>query len=147
MSLPKYATPLCLDLKASRIFLVILCFMHGGAILVLLIVPVSGWLSILFILLIVLNLYLQINLYIRMNTKKSIVRLVWLEGQQWKIFDRCGDSVEGVLLGQSYLHAGLVVLRFKTAAKERRVAIIFIDSVTAESHRKLRVRLRMQVCS
>lgn len=121
--------------------------MHGGAILALVVAPLSIWLSILFMLLVALSFYFQMNLNVWMNAKKSVNRLVWLEGQQWEIFDRDGGSVEGVLLGQSYLHTRLVILRFKTVTKDKRIAIIFADSVTAESHRQLRVRLRLQVCT
>ncbi len=147
MSSLKYATPLHLDLKPSRILLVLLCFMYGGAVLVLLIIPVAGWLSFLLIFLVVLSLYSQINLHILRKSKKSVLYLVWLEGDQWRIVGNDKKSIDGVLLGRSYLHTGLVVLRFKTVTKEKRIAIVFIDSVTPEAHRKLRVRLRLQACS
>ncbi len=147
MSSLKYATPLHLELKPSRLLLALLCFMYGGAALVLLIIPIPVWFSVFLIFLVALDLYLQINLHVLMRSKKSVVRLIWLESHQWKIFDCNGECVEGALIGQSYLHTGLVVLRFKTITKKRRAVIVFIDSMASESHRKLRVRLRLQAHS
>ncbi len=115
--------------------------------MIVFIIPVSVWLSALLLILMVLDFSQQINLHIRQRSKKSVVRLIWLESRRWKIFYNDGSCVEGVLLKQSYLHKGLVILRFQTIKKEKRVVIIFIDSVTSESHRKLRVRLRLQADS
>ncbi len=144
---PKYATPLHLDLKPSRILFALLCFMHGGAVLILLIIPIPAWLSVFLFFLIALELFLQTNLHVRMCSKQSVVRLIWLESSRWKIFYNEGTYVEGVLLGQIYLHKGLVILRFQTIKKEKKSVIIFIDNITSESHRKLRVRLRLQADS
>ncbi|MCF6235390.1 MAG: hypothetical protein L3J70_03290 [Gammaproteobacteria bacterium] len=115
--------------------------------MILLIIPIPAWLSVFLFFLIALELFLQTNLHVRMCSKQSVVRLIWLESSRWKIFYNEGTYVEGVLLGQIYLHKGLVILRFQTIKKEKKSVIIFIDNITSESHRKLRVRLRLQADS
>ncbi len=144
MSLKKYATPLRLELQPSFTLLVLLSVMYGGAALILLSISFYWPLGTLLFVVVLYSLYMQLRLHLWMNSPKSVVALVWMEENGWKIFDRDGKSIDATLSGQSYLHAKLVVLKFKTEMEEQRVAIIFADSVTAEAHRKLRVRLSLQ---
>ncbi|QKT02408.1 hypothetical protein HUS23_00395 [Ectothiorhodospiraceae bacterium 2226] len=76
----------------------------------------------------------------------AVVALDWDAEDRWWLHTRAGSVLEGRLLPEVYVSAGLVVLPFKTAAGPRSV-LLHPGRVEGEGLRRLRVRLRISAPS
>jgi len=81
--------------------------------LILLIIPIPAWLSVFLFFLIALEFFLQTNLHVRMCSKQSVVRLIWLESSRWKIFIMKERMLKGCFWGKSIYIRGWLYYGFK----------------------------------
>ncbi|MGH8461214.1 MAG: protein YgfX [Stenotrophobium sp.] len=75
---------------------------------------------------------------------KAIVRLVWHAEGGWTLHDAVGRHSEATLLGNSYVHARLLVLNFRLKSGRRRTRILLGDELDGELLRRLRARLLVE---
>lgn len=138
MSSQKYASPLVLRPKTSRIFVSLFTVGHLGAMAVVIALNFSWMLKL------VLFVVLMISLVsvIRKQGKASVDTLTWKDGGEWLLELNDGSQYETYLLPSSYISPWLVVLNFGKAENHRGRSITFFrDALDQESFRRLRVRL------
>jgi hypothetical protein len=139
----KYATPLSLNLRPSRLFAGLLCFIHGGAALCLPPLDMPAWVKVLLGILVALSCVVTIRRALLLDAN-AIVGLVWDVEDNWTLISAAGDTLNARLKPGSYVHPWLVVLNFYTDTKWRNTAVVlFPDALDTQTHRRLRVRLNL----
>jgi toxin CptA len=142
MSSSRFATPLTLKPKPSRILLGMLLLMHGGALLLLfpLALPVLAKSA----LATVLGLSLWHNWRQQLGRGRAdrIHRVVWKGDGDWLLITAAGEELAVDLHPSTYVHPWLVVLNFRLADRRRlRSLVLLPDTLDADSFRHLRLRL------
>jgi len=138
MSSPRYASPLVLKPKTSRIFISVFIIAYIGAMASVL---TLNWYWVWKVLLLVAVLISMILTLTKAGVG-AIETLTWKEGSDWVIEFKNGVQYETQLLPSSFVSPWLVVLDFKrTDEQPRRSATLFRDALDGESFRRLQVRL------
>jgi toxin CptA len=139
----KYAAPLSLTIRPSRLLAGLLCFVHGGAALCLPPLDVPAWIKVLLGILVALSFIVTIRRALLLDAN-AIVGLVWDVEDNWTLISAAGNALNARLEPGSYVHPWLMVLNFYTDAKWRNTAVVlFPDALDAQTHRRLRVRLNL----
>ncbi|MCC6302586.1 MAG: hypothetical protein IT489_07280 [Gammaproteobacteria bacterium] len=139
MSSSRYAAPLRLELHPSRRLAAYLALTHGGALALLLWLPLGAAAGGLLALLIVLCFARSYASRVLMRGGRDIVALVWTRDGDWRLFERGGGERVCRLRADSHVHPALTVLNF---SGERRGSVVLLpDSLDGEAYRRLRVRL------
>lgn len=144
MSSSAYAPPLRLECRPSRYLLIALIGVHGLALLVLPLLPAAWWIKLPVALAITAQWVLVWRRHIVLTAPLAVKRLVWTGGSRWELFNGAGALRGARLLPAAYVHPLLVILRFLTEDKRRCTAVLPRDSLDPDSHRRLRVLLRLQ---
>jgi len=148
----KYASPLLLELRPSKIALVVTLFMHGGGILLLTFTTLSTMCK------------LALAMAVVGSFGYSLMRLGWLTTEhallqwvtayqsacwhdtQWVLQDIRGVEQNARLLPSSFVHRWLTVVNLQVAELpwyRRHVSLLILpDNIDQETFRRLRVRLR-----
>ena len=144
MSSKKYAAPLQLELHASKILFTVLLFLHTLAIVALMILPFSIWLRLLLSVVIALIGMYLIAVHAMRSADKSINKIVWDANDGWLISSRIAENSKMILLGDSFIHPLLTVLRFKQQKKNFATNVVLLkDNIDENEFRRLRVRLKL----
>jgi len=117
---------------------------HVVALLVLLPLPLAWWIKALLAAAVMAQGIVIWRRHVSMNAPKAVKRLVWRTDNLWELFTADGITHEARLLPAAYVHPWLVVLRFITEDKRRCAVILPPDSLDTDSHRRLRVQLRLR---
>jgi toxin CptA len=144
--LPEYAAPLCLKRRPSRILIVFLVAIHGGALGLL------PWLALPWGLVILLGVGVMVSGYLSLReqallaTPRAIVQVSWDRGEDsWHLYQRDGRERVGKLFTGYFIGPRLVILNFVLGPWWRRVNIVFLpDNTDPESLRRLRVRMQIR---
>ena len=130
-----YATPLRLDIKSSRIYLIYIATVVSMALLALFFLPINiGLIFLLFI----CAVFFSVREFLNYNSVKLII---WKHDNQWEIIGNKKCLAE--LLPGSRVFPWLTVLNFKLENGCLRSVVIFPDSIATEQFRQLRVRLKV----
>lgn len=150
MSPAGYARPLSIDLKPSRMLAGAAVCLHGGALLMIPWLPVSGWLvALLMSVVVISSVHMLAGPTLRVRSK-AIVAVQWRGDGSWRLRTRDGEEREARLLADSYVHPWLTVLNFRVSGcvYGRRCSLVLLpDSLEPERFRQLRVRLRLEGAS
>ncbi|NOY63178.1 MAG: hypothetical protein GXP10_08535 [Gammaproteobacteria bacterium] len=144
MSSAPYATPLHLEPQRSRYLGGLLILMYGGALPLLIPLPLPVAIKLLLASVLVVGFIHHINQHFLLCGKSAVKWLVWGDEDEWILHDGNGKDYGHATLISSYVHPKLVVLNFvteKEAKKRRRSVVLLADSLPKDSARKLRVRL------
>lgn len=79
--------------------------------------------------------------------RRALTRLMWHGDGGWTVVDAAGRKGTAELLGQSCVHARLMVLNFRLANGERRTRVVLGDELGADPLRRLRARLAITACA
>ena len=144
MSSPKYASPLVLQPKTSRLLICLVMVAHVGAMLIVVLVNLYWALKL--VLLVVLAVSLVF--FLRGKGLGNLSSLTWKDGGEW-VLELDGDKqYEMQLLPSSYVSPWLVVLNFRAAEEHKgKSVVLFRDALDPESFRRLRVRLGVEKTS
>lgn len=84
-----------------------------------------------------------ISLHFIYQKKQSTTqhKLIWLQENNWQIYDEHGDYVEACLTPWSFLSSWLVMLVLKTDQGRRVSVLVSYDALDKESFRCLKLRL------
>lgn len=154
MSNKKYASPLRIEIKPSRMLTTIALFMHVGAAMILLlsVLPWMVKLMLLSIILISLLVYLQMNshvrtLYFARNLFPQIEHVIWGDDDSWTLVTTGGDEIRADLTQHCFVHPVVTIVSIRllnTPWYKRYRSLVFLsDNIEAELFRRLRVRLRL----
>lgn len=145
MSSKKYAAPLILERRRSRLQAAVVIVVHGLALALLPTLTLPVWVTAPLAVAVLLSLTIILREHVLLNSKRSICRLVWDADEHWTIYFTHGVSVPARLLPGSFVHHSLVVLIFALETKRRRHALVLTrDSLDADTFRRLRVRLKIE---
>lgn len=144
MSSTKFAQPLRLNPKPSRILIGLLTAGHLGALLVL--VPLD--LSILIKMIIAVALVVSWVVAMRKQpgrmNEEGVQSLIWQSDGEWLLQTVAGDELPATLHPSTYVHPWLVVLNFRQEGKPGLLSVVLVpDALDAETFRELRVRLKV----
>jgi len=136
MSLKKSVPALQINLQPSHYLLAFILVSHGGALLLLFLLPVNLWLKLLVTLVVLFSLYRQ-----WCEHGRGYTQLRWDSLDQWWLIEPGGDEFAAQLLPGSYVHPALLVLRFRVDHRVRSL-VLLADSADGDLLRRLRVRLK-----
>lgn len=143
MSSSVSAPPLRLECRSSRWLVSAVAGVHGGALLALVPLPLAWWLKLLLMAGVVAQGVITWRRHVTFSSSRSVKRLVWTAENRWELCDAAGSCREARLLPAAYVHPFLVILRFATEDKRRCAVILPPDSIDPDTHRRLRVQLRL----
>jgi len=141
MSSNTYAAPLALEISPSVPFALVLAGAHGGAVAVLVMLPLPEELIAVLTVLVAVHAVYAIRRHALLRAAKSVVRVLWDAQDEWRLTRRDGSTFYARLLPGSYLHPLLTVLNFKVSNWHRTSVVILSTRVDAEGFRQLRVRM------
>jgi len=144
MSSKKYAAPLQLEIRPSRILLVVLLLLHLSAIVILITLPMPAILMfVLSIVLILIGAHLM-SLHALRSSEKAVTKIIWDANDEWLLSGSARQNVKVDLLGDSYVHPKLTILRFKEPDKMWSNSVVLLkDNIDENDFRRLRVRLNL----
>ncbi len=119
MSSAGYAKPLSIELTPSRLLAGAVVGLFGGALLMIPLLPVSGWLVALLMLIVVISCVHALAGPVLMLWGEAIVTVEWRADGSWWLRTRDGEEREARLLADSYVHPWLTVLNFRVLRSMR----------------------------
>lgn len=144
MSSEKFAQPLRLKPKPSRILMVLLAAGHLGAVAVL--VPLDLSIAVK----VVIGLVLLVSLVVAWRKQPGQVgeggvqTLTWQADGEWLLETIQGEQFKATLHESTYVHPWLVVLNFRREGKPGLLSFTLApDTLDRELFRELRVRLKV----
>lgn len=142
MSSQRFAEPLYLQVKPSRILAGFLVLAHAAAALALTYTDMNASGRILLSLMIAASLYHNLRVHVLLNAPRSLLRLVWEASGKWRVWDAFGREHEARLTPGFFVNPKLVILNLQLKGLGRRAVLLLPDSLEDEALRRLRVRLR-----
>jgi len=158
VSSKKYATPLRLEIKSSKLLFSFLLFSHLLAAGIVIYLNIDKLLTALLVTLIYWSAYTTISKHAWKKSSNAIVGLVWDANDEWFLKFKSGEEITARLHGESFTHPMLTVLNFRsqgvvyeTQEKPPLYAklhpgysvIILKDNVDKNDFRRLRTRLKI----
>ncbi len=136
--------PLNLELGPSRWLAALLVVAHGGALGLLVLLPLAWWWRIFLAGALLLSLGLTLNRHALRRGERAITRLVWDSDDTWLLIHADGKEQRAQLKPGSYVSPWLVLLNFGGGRFGGQQSVVLLaDALDAESLRKLRARLQM----
>ena len=114
---------------------------HALALLVVLPLPVTWWVKPPLMALIAVQWVMVWRHHLALTAPAAVRRLIWSAEDRWGLFCADGTLHEAQLLPATYMHPGLVVMRFAIGTKRRCSVVLPADGLAEDEHRRLRVRL------
>ena len=119
--------------------------MHGGALVALLLAPLSWPLRALLALLLLLSLRYSVARWPLLARRRSVVALLRDETGEWHATLAGGEELDVRLLPDSFVSTWLVVLNFSPAKSHGSLSVVILpDMLDRNTLRRLRVLLRME---
>ena len=142
MSSIKSLVPLRITPRRSPWLAALLLFMHIGALIIIILLPLPAWAKALLGAMLVTSLWFTLNTHVLRRSQTAIVEALWDGDGQWTIRTADGQEREGRLLPGGYVSTGLIILRFALESNWRRCSLVLLpDALDAATLRQLRVRL------
>ncbi len=143
MSSNTYAAPLALEIAPSIPLALALVCAHGGAAIMLAMLPLPDGLILVLTVLVAAHTVVALRRHALLRDTRSITRVLWDTQDQWTLTHRDGTTCSARLLPGSYLHPLLTVLNFKVTRWRRASVVILPKRVDTEGFRQLRVRMML----
>jgi hypothetical protein len=144
MSSTKYAQPLRLNPKPSRILLGLLTVGHLGAIAVLLPLDFPLIIKLLIVVVLLVSLVVAWRKQPGKVGEGGVKTLIWKADGDWLLETIDGESLNATLHESTYVHPWLVVLNFRQEGKQGLLSFVLApDALDHEIFRELRVRLKV----
>jgi len=144
MSSKKYAAPLQIEVRSSRLLLMLFSCLHLVSFLLLFLMPLPIELTLFCVIFIVISGIYVVVFHALKHSSASIVGLVWDRNDDWLVLDKSGKQWEVVLDGNSFVHPWFSILNFKQENKWLSQSVMLLsDNVDKNDYRRLRVRLRV----
>jgi hypothetical protein len=144
MSSTKYAQPLRLNPKPSRILLGLLTVGHLGAIAVLLPLDFPLIIKLLIVVVLLVSLVVAWRKQPGKVGEGGVKTLIWKADGNWLLETIDGESLNATLHESTYVHPWLVVLNFRQEGKQGLLSFVLApDALDHEIFRELRVRLKV----
>lgn len=129
-------------LHPSRYFMGLLLLIHIGAMLLVVTLPLKWWAYLLIALVLFASLIYQIQKHIYYRYAKSIKGLI-VNNKTWTLIQRNGNTLTGILQGDSVITRYLLILNFKVSLEKdqyaKRSVVIFNDALSVPAFRQLRL--------
>lgn len=129
-------------LRPSRLLLIVLSTVHIGALAIVLLMPLKGWIIGLLAFLVVLSLAHATYFHVHRNRPDAIVMLKTTAGGL-EIGTRGGVWSKVAILGSTFVSPWLAVLHLRQDGRKRPLYVLLLpDMLTLEEFRRFRVWLR-----
>ena len=116
---------------------------HIGPLLLLPWLPLSAWLKLAFIPMVLYSLLDSWRRLIRRSHPAAVRRVIWQETEHCHLMLQSGKQLDVTLASQAFILPWLVVLHFRTSRRRYRYLPVLADMLDEEVFRQLRVRLRI----
>jgi len=144
MSSTKYAQPLRLQPKASRILIGLLVTGHLGAIAVLFPLDLSMTIKITIAVVLLVSLVIALRKQPGRTGEGGVQTFIWQTDGLWVLETVDGEQMKASLHESTYVHPWLVVLNFRRENKRGLLSFTLApDALDREVFRELRVRLKV----
>ena len=144
MSSTKYAQPLRLQPKASRILIGLLVAGHLGAIAVLFPLDFSMAIKITIAVVLLVSLVIAVRKQPGRVGEGGVQTLTWQADGVWVLETVGGEQMKASLHESTYVHPWLVVLNFRQENKRGLLSFTLApDALDRETFRELRARLKV----
>jgi hypothetical protein len=117
---------------------------HGVALLVLFPINVAWWIKLPVAAAVLAQWIFSWRRYAMLSAPAAVKSLVRTTDGSWELCRGDGGCYAARLLPAAYVHPLLVVMRFMAEDQRRYAVVLPSDSLDADSHRRLRVQLRLQ---
>lgn len=144
MSSSVYALPLRIERRYSRGLAVAVAVVHALAITVLLPLDMAGWWKCLIAVAVIAQGVFTWRRHVSLAAAGAVRTLVWKSEGEWELTRVDGATHSARLRRASYVQPALAVLRFKLEGGGFCAVLLPSDGVEPETHRRLRVGLRLQ---
>lgn len=137
--------PLRMELRRSLRLAVLLLLLHGGALLLAMLVPLVWWAKSLLVAAIVASFIETFITYALLRGKRAIRELVSYSDGRWSLRRTTGEEFTARLLPGAYVHPQLIILTFQRDEERwrRSTVVLLRDTLDATSLRRLRMRLNL----
>ena len=143
MSSTKYAQPLRLNPKPSRVLIGLLTVGHFGAVAVLLPLDFPLIVKLLIGIALLVSLIVALRKQPGKTGEGGVLTLTWKADGDLLLETIDGESMSATLHESTYVHPWLVVLNFKLEGKRGLLSFVLApDALDGETFRELRVRLK-----
>jgi len=140
----KFAVPFRIILKTSFILNCALLFMYFGAFYWLWAFDLNLLVKLVFLAALIVAFINHTRQYLFKNSKRAVIKLVWLDQNQWHLNTATGETIKAELLGSSFVNPCLIVLNFKPEQGGRMLPVVIMpDCVDSTTFRRLSVKLRL----
>lgn len=144
MSSTKYAQPLRLEPKPSRILITLLTMGHLGAIAVLFPLNMPLYIKLGIAAVLLVSLVIALRKQPGRVGEGGVHTLIWKTDGDWLLETVDGESLNATLHESTYVHPWLVVLNFRQEDKRGLLSFALApDALDREIFRGLRVRLKV----
>ncbi len=141
----KYATPLRLELGRSRLLQLYLGLLHGVALLILPFMQLPATIVLPVALVLLLSYLRYRRRYWRAAHPDAVRSVVWGVADRVELTLGSGRRADATLLPQGFIQPWLVILHLRPDTGRRRHLMVLPDMLDAESFRRLRVRLLLEL--
>ncbi len=146
MSSKKSGPLLHIEPQSSRQLATLMLLLHGAAMAVVINLDLPFWIVLGLAGSIVVLLFSTWNLYILIQSKKSLKVMIWDEGGSWTLVTADKKSYSATLLSSSYIYPKMLVLQFLASNPRRKYSTVLMqDSLPVNIFRQLFVRLRLEL--
>jgi len=143
MSSRKYALPLHLEVQVSQRLRFIIIIAHAWCALLALVLAAEALIKIVLLIMVLASLVFYLNRFYL--TKRCMPCSIVLKDEAQVRLQFADDNVEyAIIMGDTYLHPSLVILRLQTENGRALSLPMLRDSMSGDQHRQLRVYLRLQ---
>ncbi len=140
----KYATPLFLEVRPSRLMAAWLLLVTVAALLVLWLMPLPGWLSLFITSTVLFWLLMTWRKQVRRCHLDAVRSLVWGAGRQCRLMLHSGQQQVVELASRAFILPWLVILYFESPLWRPQQLVLLPDMLDADVFRRLRVRLKIE---
>ena len=141
----KYATPLHLDIAASRLMGGWVILVHAMPILLLPVLHAGSWLNLVIVAAVVCSLVRSWRLQVSRHHPDAVCSMVWGEEKDCLLGLHSGEQEEVNMRAQAFILPWLVILHFNSRRRHMRHLVLLPDMLDREMFRKLRVRLKVEI--
>jgi hypothetical protein len=141
----KYAIPLEFEVQQSRLLGGWLLLTHTSALLLLPLLPLSGWLLLPPAVAVLCSLMHGWRLHVERSHPQAVQALHWAGGRRCRLTLTGDREIEAVLVPQAVVLPWLTILRFSGPARRRRFLVLLPDMLDRDRFRQLRVRLKIEL--
>ncbi|MCK5334881.1 MAG: hypothetical protein KAQ67_01900 [Gammaproteobacteria bacterium] len=131
----EYEKPLTLKLHSSAVLKYYLICVHILAVFAVFYATLNTSLQIMSL------LFITAYYFYQNNKSDRVKEVVWLQDNNWKLYEQQDTFTEARLTPESFLSSWLVILAFKAESGKRVNILVPYDAVDKESFRRLKLRI------